>query len=132
MKKYLFVILALLLMCGVANVYAAGIPVTVDPQNGPEVWTQEVFNDSGGALTSGSVVIWDYTDSDMYAIGSRKMYVTTTTTADNVAVAGVVVDDSIADQTVGTIAIYGPVKAISTIGGSTTGSILGTGGTVKI
>ena len=130
MKKLFLFVLALLLMSGVS--YAAGIPTVVDPANGPEIWTQEVFNDSGGTLVSGDVVVWDYTDSDMYQIENRKMYVTTTATADNIAVAGVIVDPSCADQGNCTIAIYGPVKAKSTVAGCTTGSILGTGGTAKI
>jgi hypothetical protein len=89
----------------------------------------EVYNDSGGALTSGSVVVWDYTDDDMYKIENRKMYITTTTTADDIAVAGVVVDDSIPAGSVGTIAIYGPVKAKASNSGVTAGYIVGTGTT---
>ena len=108
-KKFLFIALAILFTVGIAN--AAGIPTVVDPANGPEIWTQEVFNDSGSALTSGSVVVWDYTDSDMYDLDLRKMYVTTTVTADDIATAGITVDASIPDQSVGTICIYGPVKA---------------------
>lgn len=112
-------------MWGVAQ--AAGIPVTVDPQNGPEIWTQEVFNDAGSALTSGSVVVWDYTDSDMYDLDLRKMYITTTTTADDIATAGITVDPSIPDQTVGTICIYGPVKAMDVSGTTdTAGLVVGT------
>ena len=107
MKKLL--VLAILSISGIA--FGAGIPVGVDPANGPEIWTMEVFNDSGGSLTSGSIVVWDYTDTDMSAIGSRKMYVTTTTTVDDIAVAGITVDPTIANQTVGTIAIRGPVAA---------------------
>ncbi len=107
-KKFLFIALAILLGYGIA--FAAGIPTVVDPANGPEIWTQEVFNDSGSALTSGSIVVWDYTDSDMYDLDLRKAYITTTTTADDIAVAGITVDPSIADQSTGTICIYGPVK----------------------
>ncbi len=123
MKKLLFVILALLFTMGVANVYAAGIPMIVDPSNGPEVWTQEVFNDSGSTLTSGSIVVWDYTDSDMYDLDLRKMYITTTTTADSIATAGITVDPSIPDQTEGTICIYGPVKARIVAGTTATAGV---------
>ena len=124
MKK-LLVILAILSISGIA--YGAGIPVTVDPQNAPEIWTQEVFNDSGGALTSGSIVVWDYTDSDMYDLDLRKMYITTTVTADDIATAGITVDPSIPDQTVGTICIYGPVKGRIVAGTTATaGLTLGT------
>lgn len=110
MKKYLLFVLAILLSVGVAN--AAGIPVVVDPLNAPEVWTQEVYNNAGSALTSGTVVVWnmasDTTDAN-YAY--RTSWVSTTTTADDVLVAGVVVDDSIPAASTGTIAIYGPVYA---------------------
>jgi hypothetical protein len=127
MKKYLFIILALLLTMGVANVYAAGIPLGVDPASGPEIWTQLVYNDSGSALTSGSVVVWDYTDSDMYDLDNLKMYITTTTTADNIAVAGIVVSPSIAAGDVGAICIYGPVKAMDVAGTTdTAGLVVGT------
>ncbi len=120
-KKFLFIALAILLGYGIA--FAAGIPTVVDPANGPEIWTQEVFNDSGSALTSGSVVIWDYTDSDMYDLDLRKMYITTTTTADSIATAGITVDPSIPDQTEGTICIYGPVKARIVAGTTATAGV---------
>lgn len=129
MKKLLFVIFALLLCVGVAN--AAGIPQGVDPSAGPEIWTQEVYNDSGSALTSGSVVIWDYTDSDMYDLDLRKAYVTTTTTVDDIATAGVTVDPTIANGDVGTICIYGPVKARAT-GTVTAGLAIGTSATAGV
>ena len=128
MKK-LLVILAILSLTGIA--YGAGIPLVADPENAPEVWTQEVYNDSGGTLVSGDVVVWDYTDSDMYNIDELNMFVTTTTTADDIATAGVIVDSSVPDQTEGTIAIYGPVKARSSIGGTTAGQGVGTATTAK-
>lgn len=106
MKK-LFVLLAILSFSGIA--FGASIPSVVSPADGPEVWTVEVYNDSGSALTSGSIVVWDYTDTDMSSIANRKMYVTTTTTVDDVACAGIVVSPSIAAGDVGAIAIYGPV-----------------------
>lgn len=125
-KKILFIALAILLGYGIAN--AAGIPTVVDPANSPEIWTQEVFNDSGSALTSGSIVVWDYSDSDMYDLDLRKPYVTTTVTVDDIAVAGITVDPSIADQSTGTICIYGPVKAKAT-GTVTAGLALSTSAT---
>jgi hypothetical protein len=129
MKKFLFLVLALLFGMGVC--YAAGIPVTVDPENGYEVWTVEVYNDAGSALTSGTVVVWDYTDTDMSTIQNRKMYVTTTTTIDDIAVAGVVVDPSIPASSVGTIAIYGPVPCRVT-GTVTAGLALATSATAGV
>ena len=130
MKKYLFVIFAILISFGIAN--AAGIPVTVDPANGPEIWTVEVFNDSGATLQSGATVVWDLTDTDMSAIDARKMYVTTTTSADSVAVAGVVVDPTILDQSQGTIAIWGPVAVRELTNGSMNASeLVGTATTAQ-
>jgi len=111
MKKIFLFVFALLLIAGVAQ--AAGIPTAVDPKNEPEVWTQEVYNNSGSALTSGSVVIWDCSsDTTDSSYAYRTGWVTTTATADSPLVAGVVVDDSIAASSQGTIAIYGPVYAL--------------------
>ena len=129
MKKYLFIVLALLLTFGVCQ--AANIPVLVAPQDFPEVWTQEVYNDSGSALTSGSIVVWDYTDTDMANIANRKAYITTTTTVDDIAVAGIVVSPSIAAGDVGAIAIYGPVRARVT-GTVTAGLALSTSATAGV
>uniref|UniRef100_A0A6M3KJD0 Uncharacterized protein n=1 Tax=viral metagenome TaxID=1070528 RepID=A0A6M3KJD0_9ZZZZ len=129
MKKLLFIVLALLLGFGVS--YAANIPVVVDPSAYPEVWTQEVYNDAGSNLTSGSIVVWDYTDSDMYNIENRKMYVTTTTTVDDIAVAGIVVDPTLYNGEVGTIAIRGPV-ACKVTGTVTAGLALATSATAGV
>ena len=64
-------ILAILFMLGIASVsFAAGYLPGLTKF--PEIWTQEVYNDSGSDLTSGSVVVWDYTDSDMYDLDLRK------------------------------------------------------------
>lgn len=88
-----------------------------------------VFNDSGSALTSGTVVIWDTgnTDPDDAGFG---YWVTTTTSADSNLVAGVVLSDSIPDQGVGTIVTYGPAyarHAFSTDGATdTVGTAIGT------
>lgn len=128
MKRYLFILAALLLVSGVA--VAANIPMVVAPGDGPEIWTTEVYNDSGAALSSGSVVVWDYTDSDMYDYDLRRMYVTTSTTADDVAVAGIVVSPTIAAGDTGTIAIWGPVKArLDAIGDTSAGQLVGNSST---
>ena len=125
-------ILAILFMLGIASVsFAAGIPTGADPKSFPEIWTQEVYNDSGSGLTSGSVVVWDYTDSDMYDLDLRKSYITTTTTADDVSVAGVVVTPSCVSGDACAIAIYGPVKARAT-GTVTAGLAIGTSTTAGV
>jgi len=115
MKK-LIVVLAILSLSGIA--FAAGIPLAVDPLNGPEVWTQEVYNGGTAALTSGTVVVWDFANATAAnghpaAYTSRCMRVLgTSTTADDIRVAGVVVDPSIPASGYGTIAIYGPVYTL--------------------
>ncbi len=107
MNKIFLFVLALLLVCGVAN--AAGIPSSADPKNAPEVWTQEVYNNYTSALTSGSVVVWDcVTDSTDASFAYRTSWITITSTADDINVAGVVIDPSIPAGSEGTIAIYGP------------------------
>lgn len=62
MKNLFLVILALLLTIGVAN--ATNIPVGVDPQSYPTVWTEVVYNGSGSDIGTGMCVIWDYDTSD--------------------------------------------------------------------
>ena len=112
------------------------------------------FNNSGGALTSGSVVVIDRTgtgvnvgvsgsltlvptsasrnaidvdgsDSEVTNVGT---YITTTTTADLETVVGVVDDDSCADQSYCRVQIYGP-RIVRCAGGTdnwTAGDALGT------
>ncbi len=112
MKKILFSVLALLLLAGVAS--AAQIPGVVAPEAFPEIWTTEVYNNysSQSYITSGYVVVWDFNSvSSPAAYTDRLNYVTLTTTADDIRVAGVVLDNSIPYQGTGTIAIKGPVYA---------------------
>lgn len=113
MKKLLFIALALLLLVGVAN--AAGIPIAVDPANYPEIWTTQVYNNSSSALTSGRVVIWDFNSVTSPAeYTDRLNYVTTSTSADDIRIAGVVVSPSIAASGgIGAICIKGPVYALA-------------------
>src|SRR3990167_6697841 len=87
-----------------------------------------VFNDSGGTLTSGTVVIWDTGAADPANAGLGA-YVTTTTTADSNLVAGVIHQASIVDQGIGTIQIYGArevLHANSTDRQATVGGAVGT------
>jgi len=113
MRKLIAVLALSLAGMGVA--YADGYnsvvgSTTVNPQ-----WTVTVFNDSGGALTSGSVVIWDNDDTEFDRSGYP--YVTTTTTADDDWVAGVTLNPSCPDQALCEIVVYGP--AITRIADST-------------
>ena len=111
MKKLLLSLIAVLLLAG--TVYAAGVPMAADPLNYPEVWTVEVYNNSGSALTSGTSVVWDMdSDTTDTSYAYRTMWVTTTTSNDDIQFAGIVVDPSIPASTEGTIAIWGPVYAL--------------------
>ena len=111
MKKIIISLLAVLFIAG--TVYAAGIPTAVSPKTSPEVWTVEVYNNYTSALTSGTAVVWDCaSDTTDASFAYRTMWVTTTTTNDDINFAGIVVDSSIPAATEGTIAIWGPVYAL--------------------
>ncbi len=62
MRKFLFIVLALLFVTGVAR--ATNIPQMVEPKNYPTVWTELVYNGSASEIVSGYVVDWDFTSSD--------------------------------------------------------------------
>jgi hypothetical protein len=110
MKKYLFIILALLLMVGVAN--ATNIPVAVDPKNYPIVWTETVYNGSGSEIGTGICVIWDYDTSDSDAGSIYDDMCAWVKTSDDEAspwTAGVTtIGQAIANGKVGRIIIRGP------------------------
>ena len=110
MKKFIFVILALLLMCGVAN--ATNIPQMTDPKNYPTVWTELVYNGSGSTITSAYVVQWDFASCDSDAgtvFDYQGMWVTKANAADDIWTAGVsTFGQDIPNGTVGRIIIKGP------------------------
>lgn len=98
-------LVALLLAFGLAeSVWAMQCPSVVSPTT-TYACTQEVFNDSGSALTSGTVVVWDNDDTEFDRNGYP--YVTTTTSADHDWTAGVILDGSCADQTMCQIVVSG-------------------------
>jgi len=125
MKKLIAISLAVLLL---ASGQAYALTVSSDGVRGDanKVYTA-VFNNSGSALTSGSVVVWDTaaaTSGD-----SLGAYVTTTTSADSNLCAGVVQSDSIPASGVGTLQIYGPRRvktADSTDRPTSAGTAVGT------
>ena len=128
-KKMFSALLAALLVLGaVSGAYATQISSDGDRGDANRILTA-VLNDSGTDLTSGSVVIWD-TDSGDPVDSGLGAYVTTTTTADSNLAAGVTVSNTILDQQVGTICVYGPVYALhafATDGGTdTVGTAVGT------
>ena len=111
-RKYLFIVLALLLTFGVANVYATNIPQMVDPKNYPTVWTEVVYNGSGSTIYSGYIVQWDFDTSDSDAgtiYDDTAPWVKTADSVDDIWTAGVVVMGSnILNGDVGRIIIHGP------------------------
>ncbi len=110
MKK-LFIILAILLLLGFAKVYAAAIPVSVNPYSTSEVWTQEVYNNSSSAIASGVIVIYDYDTSDVTDANFDDTcpWVKVPTGADDIWTAGVVpLNEGIPAKSSGRIVIRGP------------------------
>ncbi len=120
MKKYLLVVLALLLTIGVAN--AAGIPVGVDPVNFPEVWTQQVYNGTSSTIQSAVIVIWDYdTSTSLESSNYNDMcpWIKMPTEADDIWTAGVVpYGQTIASKTSGSIIIKGPAFVVTGASGT--------------
>lgn len=116
MRKFMFALVAALVVFGAVSGAYAGIQVGSDPHRGESnTVLTAVYNNSGSTLQSGAVVVWDTTSTlEEYQYG---VYVTTTTSADSNLVAGVVVSPSIVNGAVGTICTYGP--AFATIAGST-------------
>ena len=126
MKKILSIMLAILLLAS-GQAFALQISSSGDRGDANCIFTA-VFNDSGGTLTSGTVVIWDTgTDETTAQFGA---YVTTTTSADSNLAAGVVHQSSILDQGIGAIQIYGPREAlfakVTDSGTQTAGTAVGT------
>ena len=97
--------LAALLVLGASNVWAGGITGTQSPST-PFRITAEVYNDSGSALTSGTVVIWDNDDTEFDENGYP--YVTTSTTVDDDWTAGVILDNNCPAASMCQIVVYGP------------------------
>lgn len=97
--------------------------------NAGPIETLEAKNTSGGAIARGDVVVLDRTNStaDLYAV-------TTTTTADDPDVLGMVFDASIASNGVGNIQIWGPTAALKANGTDNiaAGDLLSTFTTAKI
>lgn len=109
MRRLLLVALAVLFMAGIA--FADGVPTGVDAKNQPAIWTKTVYNSYTSALTSGTVVIWNF-DAATGDYADLLPYVTTTTSADSIKVAGVVISDSIEAGGVGEICVYGAVLTL--------------------
>ena len=102
MKRLLLAILLTLGMVGTAM--AMECPGVVGPTTRLRC-TETVFNDSGSALTPGTVVAWDDDDTDFSSTGYP--YVFNTATADDPYLAGVILDNSCPDQALCTIVTRG-------------------------
>ena len=102
MRKLIALIALLLVGSGVA--FAEECPQVINADTS-FVCTEVVFNDSGSALTSGTVVVWDQADTDFNTSG--RPYVITSSTADDPWTAGVLSDNSCADQALCTMVTRG-------------------------
>ena len=100
-----------ILLLGMATpVFADGMQQVVSSTTTNPRWTVTVFNDSGSALTSSSVVVWDNDDTEFDRSGYP--YVTTTTSADSPWTAGVTLTPSCPDQGLCEIVVYGPAQTL--------------------
>ncbi len=100
MKKVFIVLVSILCVCSVAHAYfMIGDPRKTDAAANIKI---PVFNNSGVALDTGDVVIWDVGSST----GDNDLYVTTTTTSNTGLVAGVV-SSAIGISSSGSIIVYG-------------------------
>jgi len=109
MKKYLLVVLALLLTLGVAN--ATNIPVMFDPKETPIVWTELVYNGSASTIQSAMIVEWTFETSDVTEAeyDDRCNWVKTADGASDIWTAGVTpYGQTISAYTTGAIIIRGP------------------------
>lgn len=119
MKKFIFVLLALLFAFGITQAFAEMSPQTVSGTSylDNQVYTI-AYNNSGSAITSNSIVIIDTSATAGTTLGS---YITTDTSGDSNLVFGIT-DETIAIGKTGRICIRGPHKVLMN---SNTGSAAG-------
>lgn len=97
MKKFLAVLALSLAGSGVC--FADSINTVVNGTTpGAGRITATVLNDSGGTLVSGAVVVWDHDDTEYDNSGYPQ--ITTTTSADDIYTAGVMLTGSCPDQAI--------------------------------
>jgi hypothetical protein len=114
MKKFIFLVFALLLTYGVAN--AANMPMAIDPKNYPEVWTMQVYNGSGSTIVSGYIVQWDFDTSDSTEAQNddRCPWVKLADAASDIWTAGVLpYGQNIANGDTGAMICYGPAYVLN-------------------
>lgn len=86
-----FVLALALAFAGGSVAFADGIPTAADAQNQPKnPWTVTVYNDDTITINSGEIVAWDVADTDLSS--SRRPYVISTSTIDDVWTAGVMLN----------------------------------------
>ena len=112
MRKLKHLFLALLLICGLAlqtnRVFALG----TGGDGTDYLALQDVtvfFNNSGGTLTAGDVVILDTAGTGVTAGTTLGSYITSVAGTDSVLAIGVVKSTSVADQRPIAVVTYGPV-----------------------
>ena len=111
MRKMILILVALLFVSvGNAQAWFAADAKTTD---GAANVVIPVYNNSGGTLDAGDVVIMDMDAST----GDNDLYVTTTTTADTGIVVGVVWPADISSTAVGSVVVYGFAECDTAIGG---------------
>ena len=91
--------------------------------------TATVFNDAGSTLVSGAVVVWDHDDTEYDNSGYP--YVTTTTTADDLYTAGVMLTGSCPDQQLCEIITSGWAPTRVSVAALTEDTIVGTSTTAS-
>lgn len=113
MRRLFLVALAVLFTCGIAS--ATEIQGVVEPKNYPTVWTETVYNGSGAAISSGTIVEWDFETSDSTINWYDDMcpWVQTADGASDIWTAGVLIyGRDLADGSVGQIIIRGPAYVL--------------------
>ena len=99
-------LVAALLLAGQGVVFADSLNTVVnETTTGAGRITVTVFNDAGTTIVSGAVVVWDTDDTEYDNTGYP--YITTTTTADDIDTAGVMLTGSCTDQTLCEIIVAG-------------------------
>lgn len=111
MKRRLLLLASVFMLASGASVWADSMPTVVDATTLART-TRTVFNDSGGALTSGSLVVWDNDDTEFDRNGYP--YVTTVSGGNgttSIWAAGITTTASCPDQALCEIVTEGPVIA---------------------
>ena len=127
--RTLFAVLALVLAAqGVA--FADSLNTVVGPTTpGAGRITVTVFNDAGATIVSGAPVVWDTDDTEYDNTGYP--YITTTTTADDVDTAGVMLTGSCPDQALCEIVTAGWAPTRVTVATLTEDTVISTSTTAS-